>query len=168
MALTDTREGRYLAQWMAARGLDVHLPPLVLRLLGLAAQLNRYTVVSVLALTLDMSVYLSLTQVGYPATLAGVVGYGTGMLLHFSLSTRFVFRKEARGKSETRLFTEFVASGLVGIAITATVIKIATEVVGLSALLAKCCAVAVSFVAVFVLRRAVVFAALERRRTPRD
>jgi putative flippase GtrA len=168
MALTDTREGRYLARWITDHGFDTHLPPIVPRLLGLAAQLNRYTIVSALSLALDFAVYLALTNAGYRAMLAGIAGYAVGMLLHFSLSTRYVFRRRASGKSDARLFSEFMVSGLAGILITAVVITVATEAFGLSPLLAKVCAVAVSFIAVFLLRRAVVFASLERRRKPRD
>jgi putative flippase GtrA len=56
-----------------------------------------------------------------------------------------------------RLFGEFVLSGLAGMGVTALVIALATEVVGLAALPAKVLAAAVSFLAVFALRRTVVF-----------
>jgi putative flippase GtrA len=168
MALTDTREGKLLARWIEQRGLASRMPPVVLRLLGLAAQLNRYAIVSALALGLDIAVYLALAQSGYRATFAGMIGYAIGMALHFSLSTRFVFKRGASGKSEARLFTEFALSGLVGLAITAVVIEMVTGMLGLSAMLAKVLAVIMSFMAVFVLRKSVVFASIERRRRPRD
>lgn len=159
MALTDTTEGRLIARWIADSGLEPYLPPIVLRLLGLANQLSRYTVISAMALGVDFAAYLALADAGYPAPIAGVIGYAIGMLLHFSLSTRYVFKKKACGKSDGRLFTEFVISGAAGIFITALVISAATGIFHLSALTAKFCAVAISFLAVFLLRRGVVFAA---------
>jgi putative flippase GtrA len=155
--LTDTTEGRILARWIAEWGLEPHLPPIVIRLLGLTTQLSRYTVVSVLALGLDFTIYLALAGSGYRAAIAGVIGYAIGMLLHFSLSTRFVFKRRACEKSDARLFTEFVISGIVGLLITAAVIAVGTDMLGLSAFMAKVFAVIMSFAAVFVLRRSVVF-----------
>lgn len=157
MALTDTIEGRILARWIAEQGLEPHLPPIVIRLLGLATQLSRYTVVSILSLVLDFTIFLALADAGYRAAIAGVIGYTIGMLLHFSLSTRFVFKRMSCAKSDTRLFTEFVASGVVGLLITAAVISMATDMLSLSAFIAKVFAVVMSFAAVFVLRRSVVF-----------
>lgn len=158
MALTDTTEGRILARWIANSGLEPYLPPIMLRLLGLANQLSRYTVISALALGVDFACYLALADAKYPAPIAGVIGYAIGMLLHFSLSTRYVFKKQACGKSDGRLFTEFVISGAAGIFLTAAVITVATGIFHLSALTAKFCAVAISFIGVFLLRRSVVFA----------
>ena len=162
IVLTDTTEGRILARWIAEAGLEPHLPPIVMRLLGLATQVSRYTIVSVLALGLDFAVYMALADAGYPAMIAGVIGYAIGMGLHFLLSTRFVFKQKSAAKSDARLFTEFVISGLVGLLITAAVIAVATGSFGLSVFVAKVFAVAFSFGAVFVLRRSVVFAS----RTP--
>lgn len=155
--LTDTTEGRILARWIAEKGLEPYLPPIVLRLLGLANQLSRYTVVSAMALGLDFTVYLALAGGAYRAAFAGIVAYAVGMLLHFSLSTRYVFKRRSVSKSDARLFTEFLISGVAGLAITAVVIAIMTDGLGFSALAGKVCAVVLSFMAVFVLRRSVVF-----------
>jgi GtrA-like protein. len=81
------------------------------------------------------------------------------MLLHFSMSTRYVFKRRPIAKSDARLFTEFVVTGLIGLLVTAVVIATATDMLGLSALMAKVLAVMMSFAAVFMLRRSVVFAA---------
>lgn len=147
-----------LARWIAQSGLASHLPPIAIRLLGLANQLSRYTVVSALALLLDFAVYLSLEDAGMRAAAAGVAGYVAGMVLHFSLSTRYVFKKQARGKTEARRFAEFLMSGLVGIVLTAAVIELATAHLDLAPLYAKLAAVVLSFLTVFLLRRSVVFA----------
>jgi putative flippase GtrA len=168
MALTDTTEGRIIARWIEEKGIAPYLPPLAIRLLGLANQISRYAIVSALALALDFSVYIALTNGGHHAALAGVAGYLAGMLLHFSLSTRYVFKRKVAGKSQSRLLAEFAVSGLVGLLITASVIAIATDMLGLSPVVAKAFAVAMSFLAVFLLRRSVVFQTFERRRKPRE
>lgn len=130
------------------------------RAAAVAPQLSRYTLVSAVALGLDFLVFLMLTHgAGLKASTAGAIGYSAGLLLHFALSSRFVFDARATDKSRVRLFAEFAASGLVGIAITSIVIALTVDVAGLVPVVGKACAVVVSFASVFVLRRTIVFAA---------
>jgi putative flippase GtrA len=103
-------------------------------------------------------VYIMLTGSGWRASLAGAVGYCIGMMTHFCLSTRFVFDTEGTQKSESRLVLEFAASGMAGLAITAFIIALTTELLGLGVLTAKAIAVVASFLAVYFVRRALVFA----------
>jgi putative flippase GtrA len=125
---------------------------------GVVPQLSRYGLVSAVALTLDFAVFLALNgAIGYP-TLTGVAGYACGIVVHYQLSRRFVFDAARSGKSGRRMFSEFVASGLVGLAITAGVIALATWGFTLAPLTAKILAAGASFVGVFVIRRTVVFA----------
>jgi putative flippase GtrA len=131
---------------------------LAYRMFGIALQLSRYAMASALALALDFAVYLTLTGSAVSAPLAGVVGYGLGMTLHFLLSTRFVFDASATGKEQARLFAEFALSGAAGAGITALVIALAMQAAGLAALPAKALAAGASFFVVFALRRTVVFA----------
>jgi putative flippase GtrA len=127
---------------------------------GVLPQLSRYTVVSVVALGLDFVLFLALTHGGIAkAATAGVIGYSAGLVLHFVLSTRYVFNVANAGKSRTRLFAEFAASGVVGVLITWAVIALATDLAHLPAVIGKAGAVVASFAAVFVLRRTIVFAA---------
>lgn len=121
-------------------------------------QLGRYAIVSALALALDFAVFLALNDTfGYP-TLAGVIGYSVGIGLHFLLSRRFVFAAGRSPKAAHRLFGEFVASGLVGLAVTAAVIALATGTFGLAPIAAKVLAAGASFLGVFLIRRTIVFA----------
>jgi putative flippase GtrA len=125
---------------------------------GVMPQLSRYAIVSGLALALDFAVFLLINRtIGLP-TLAGVIGYGCGIILHYHLSRRFVFAAAGSQKSAHRLFSEFVASGLVGLAVTACVIALATGLLGLTPIVAKVLAVAASFVGVYAIRRSIVFA----------
>ncbi len=121
-------------------------------------QLSRYAAVSALALALDFGVFLALNAIIGLPTLSGVVGYACGIVLHYHLSRRFVFDTAGSQKSAQRLFSEFVASGLIGLAVTAGVIALATGVFGLAPIWAKAIAAVASFVGVFVIRRRIVFA----------
>ena len=147
----------------AAERLDLaHLLPARLRsFVSIGPQLSRYALVSAIALALDFALYLALTSAGTNPTLAGVIGYAAGMGVHYVLSSRFVFDLGAIDKPQARLFGEFALSGVAGIGITALVIALATEVAGLPPLPAKVLAAGISFLAVFALRRQVVFGKLD-------
>jgi putative flippase GtrA len=119
-------------------------------------QLWRYGIVSALALTLDFGVFLAFNHMLSHPTLAGMIGYSTGIILHFFLSRRFVF-DAATAKAVHRVFIEFLGSGLVGLVVTAGVIAIATSAFGLEPIAAKALAVGTSFVGVFIIRRFIVF-----------
>lgn len=123
------------------------------------AQFLRYAGVSVAALALDTGAFLALCKLGVVPAAAGGIGYLAGLVLHYVLSIRHVFDAEASGKPHRRLFTEFAASGLAGLALTSIVIALATGGLGLSPLPAKLIAVGLSFVAVYLMRQALVFAA---------
>jgi len=121
-------------------------------------QLLRYGFVSGAALAVDFSVFLAFNGlIGHP-TLSGVIGYGAGIVLHYVLSCRFVFDAARSEKAVQRRFVEFLASGLVGLAVTAAVIAFMTGVLGLAPIAGKLVAVAVSFAGVFLIRRTIVFA----------
>jgi len=137
------------------------LPAIVTSLLrrhDLWPQLLRYGLVSGAALAFDFSVFLALNgMIGHP-TLSGVLGYGAGIILHYALSCRFVFDARRSEKAAHRLFGEFLASGVVGLAATAAVIALATGFFGLAPITAKLVAAVVSFIGVFLIRRTIVFA----------
>ena len=122
-------------------------------------QAARYGLVSVAALGSDFAVFLLLTAAGTQPTLAGAVGYAVGLVLHFLLSTLCVFDAMATAKPLPRLFGEFALSGAVGLALTAAVITVMTNLLQAAPVLAKAVAVIVSFAVVFLLRRHMVFAA---------
>lgn len=115
--------------------------------------------VSVTALAADVTIFLTLAGAVLTPSVAGAAGYATGLLIHYTLSVRYVFDTTATGKGETRLIAEFVASGLLGLTMTTLVITAATVGLGLSALPAKLAAIVASFVVVYTLRRCIVFAA---------
>jgi putative flippase GtrA len=127
--------------------------------LAILPQLSRYTIMSALALGVDLGLFLALTNGQVNPSTTGMISYAAGLALHYLLSVNYVFDSSIAEKSHIRLFGEFVLTGLVGLLITALVISIATDHVGLPALGGKIAAVATSFIAVFILRRTIVFAA---------
>jgi len=130
----------------------------LLRRHDLWPQLLRYGLVSGAALAVDFSVFLALNGMIGRATLSGVIGYGAGIVLHYVLSCRFVFEAGRSEKAAQRRFVEFLASGLVGLAVTAAVIALVTSVLGMAPVAGKLVAVGVSFAGVFLIRRSIVFA----------
>jgi putative flippase GtrA len=123
---------------------------------SLVPQLSRYAVVSALALGLDFAVFLALNRSIGHATLSGVAGYACGIVLHYQLSRHFVFAASA-AKSAHRRFGEFVGSGVVGLLVTAAVMASATAM-GVGPIVAKVMAAGASFIGVYAIRRAIVFA----------
>jgi putative flippase GtrA len=133
--------------------------PLVLQPLArLMPELSYYTIVSAIALAVDLVVFNVLQFGGMRATMAGIAGYGTGLMLHYLLSKHFVFEVQTDGKSELRRFAEFCVSGAVGLLMTWAIIGVATEWLHLPAMIGKIAAVGTSFIVVFLLRKSIVFA----------
>jgi putative flippase GtrA len=128
------------------------------RVFAFVPQLSRYSIVSLAALFVDFGSYLALCALTLAAPMAGIASYCLGMIVHYALSTRFVFDVADARKSARRRFTEFLASGLLGVALTGVVIAILTKNFGASPFAAKAAAVGVSFLAVFLVRRWIVFA----------
>ena len=120
---------------------------------------SRYLAASVVALAFDMASFLVLLAVGLAAAPAAALSYGLGILVHWFISSRAVFVTGVadRGPARTRQKALFVASALVGLALTAAIVGVGAAI-GLDPRLAKVAAVGVSFVATWLLRARIVFA----------
>jgi putative flippase GtrA len=120
---------------------------------------SRYLAASVVALGFDMASFLALLAVGMPAAPAAALSYSLGIVVHWFISSRAVFVAGVaeRGPARTRQKAMFVASALVGLALTAGIVGLGSAL-GLDPRLAKVAAVGVSFVATWLLRARVVFA----------
>lgn len=121
---------------------------------------SRYLAASVVALAFDMGSFLLLLAVGIAAAPASALSYSLGIVVHWFISSRAVFVAgvAARGPARTRQKALFVASALVGLALTAGIVGLGSTL-GLDPRLAKIAAVGVSFAATWLLRARVVFAA---------
>jgi putative flippase GtrA len=120
---------------------------------------GRYLAASVVALGFDMASFLALLAVGLAAAPAAALSYSLGILVHWFISSRAVFVDGVaeRGPARTRQKALFVASALVGLALTAGIVGLGAAL-GLDPRLAKLVAVGVSFVATWLLRARIVFA----------
>jgi len=134
------------------------MPAVLLRLREVT--LARYLLASIGALAVDLGCFLALLTAAVPAALASAAGYSLGIAAHWWMSSRAVFADgvAARGPERTRQKALFVASALIGLALT-------TGIVGLGALAgmdpraAKLAAIAASFVATWLMRRRIGFRA---------
>lgn len=120
---------------------------------------SRYLAASVVALGFDMASFLALLAAGMPAAPAAASSYSLGILVHWFISSRAVFVAGVaeRGPARTRQKALFVASALVGLALTAGIVGLGAAL-GLDPRLAKIAAVGVSFLATWLLRARIVFA----------
>lgn len=158
MAVEQSVEVRPATTSLDFSGLADRLPWFLKPIARLMPELSYYTIVSAVALGVDLVIFTGLARSGVRAAAAGIIGYAVGLLVHYILSVRFVFETEGSTKSGLRRFAEFVVSGGVGILITWAIIAFSTEVLHFPALLAKAGAVGTSFIVVFILRKGIVFA----------
>ncbi|MEQ1646950.1 MAG: GtrA family protein [Hyphomicrobiaceae bacterium] len=129
-------------------------------LVEMVRQFLGYVAVSGAALAVDVSIYASLLRVLPYASFAAPFGYVFGVLTHYILSSRIVFRKQinARGLSaEVPVIGKFFAAGFTGLLVTTLTIALLADVMGVNPLIAKAIAAGMSFVAVFTSLRLFVF-----------
>lgn len=120
----------------------------------------RYVLASVGALAADMAAFLALLGTGLAAAPASAAGYTLGILVHWLLSSRAVFADgvAARGLARARQKALFVISALVGLALTTAIVGLSVWA-GVNAMIAKLVAIAMSFLATWLMRSHIVFRA---------
>jgi putative flippase GtrA len=140
------------------RAIGSGVPGFAAQLASLGRQNLRYGLASTLALACDVAIYaLALRMPTAPAA-AGALGYATGLLVHYALSSGWVFPDRTGERRILPTFAKFAASGLMGLIMTTAVIGLLTETGMSSAFVAKAVAVALTYFAVFLVRRRYVFA----------
>ena len=123
--------------------------------------LIRYVVVSVAALAVDMGVFLALLKTGMVSPIAAAIGYGVGIIAHWTLSSRKVFqdRVSDRGTRErTQQKAMFAVSALLGLVVTMSIVGVG-DALGLDPRIAKVMAIGISFALTYLLRNIVIFRA---------
>lgn len=123
-------------------------------------RLIRYGAVNIASLGIDYAIFIPLTALLAMPVLASVVAYGVAFAVNYVLSRRFVFHGEGAHKSERRLFTEFMATGMLGVALTAGVTGGAIHLLGATPVAAKTAAVLFCFVVLYLVRSRLVFTRL--------
>lgn len=124
-------------------------------------RLLRYTGVNIASVTLDYGIFLSLTHAYDIPIIASIIAYAIALSLNYDLSKRFVFGTDGSHKSEKRLFTEFLATGFLGLVLTAVATGIGIHTFGLSPTIAKTVAVLICFVTLYIIRSRLVFTRIE-------
>lgn len=114
----------------------------------------RYLLASICALSSDMALFLMLDHVGAAPMLAAFGGYAVGLIVHWTISIRFVF-DTSEGPTHAQR-AGFVASALLGMGITLGIVS-SLGGMGISPVLGKCLAVFVSFSTVYLVRKNVLF-----------
>lgn len=129
-----------------------------LRRLFLSLTFGRYLATSVVALCCDVALFLALLWADIWPMAASVAAYMAGIIVHWVLSTRYVFDHGmvARGLARTRQKGMFVVTALIGLAITALIVGCG-DLLGLDPRLAKLGAIVISFQATYVARRTTIF-----------
>ena len=141
------------------------LEALVDRHLDTLLQFVGYVAVSGAALSIDFTIYVCLLAVSKYAFVAAAGGYVFGVLTHYFLSSRIVFRSrfDKRGVvAEAPTLAKFFAAGFTGLLTTSAVVGLLADVMGVNPLLAKIVAAGCSFCVVFTSLRLFVFNASSR------
>lgn len=127
---------------------------------ALLRELIGYVAVSALALGVDFLVYWMLLDIADIAAIPAAIGYMCGLVVHYLLASRLVFvgRLTRHGvAAEAPTFAKYLASGVLGLVLTAGIVGVCAELLDWNPITAKVLATAVAFVAVYLARRYVVF-----------
>lgn len=118
-----------------------------------------YTAISFVALVIDYGAYwLLAVQFGIGLGAAAALGYSLGLIVSYVLLTRSVF---IRGRLSGRKGFEmslFALSGIIGLILTYATVSLLHSFAGADMHGAKLAAIGISFVAVYLFRKLVVFA----------
>ncbi len=127
------------------------------------ARFVRYVVASALGTIVDLGSFLLLYSLGMLAGVAAAIGYASGTLMHWLISSRFVFpdRLSKPGLKRGGQQVLFVVSALLGLGLTTLIVSMA-DAEGFDPRLAKLFAMGVSFLTVWLVRLTVVFRKPER------
>ena len=115
-----------------------------------------YFLASLLALSADMAVLLTLARVIHYLA-AATAGFLVGALVAYFLSIRFVFGRRRLAHAARRELIIFAVIGVVGLGVNNAVIFAAVETVALPLAVAKILAAGITFLVNFGLRKRLLF-----------
>jgi len=119
--------------------------------------ITRYLIASIVSLAFDVALFMVLVAVKMDAAIASALGYSAGILVHWLISSSFVFPGKKRDGAALQFQrVGFIATALLGLAITVGIVKGMTAM-GFLPVVAKGAAIFVSFFAVYFTRRFGVF-----------
>ncbi len=119
--------------------------------------ITRYLIASVISLAFDVSLFMVLVAFAFEASWASAAGYTAGILIHWLISSSFVFPGKTREGSALHLQRlSFIGTAILGLGITVGIVSWLTGI-GVVPVAAKGAAVFVSFFAVYLTRKYGVF-----------
>lgn len=117
----------------------------------------RYFGASVVALIIDSSIYGIAILATIMPSIAAALGYSAGIVIHWMVSSNFVFIGKKKNGAKLQLQRAlFAGSALLGLGLTIAIVQMLTTL-GSGPILAKIAAVGVSFIAVYAARKWGVF-----------
>ncbi len=119
--------------------------------------ITRYLLASIVSLAFDVSLFMVLVAFLVEPGWASALGYSAGIVIHWIISSRFVFPgKERLGGALQLQRLGFVGTAILGLGITVAIVSWLTEL-GFLPVVAKGSAVFVSFFVVYLTRKFGVF-----------
>ncbi|HRN88228.1 MAG TPA: GtrA family protein [Hyphomicrobium sp.] len=120
-------------------------------------RLLRYTGVNAASVAVDYTIFLSLMKLAGMPVLASTIGHAVAFSLNYVLSRKLVFGTAGEHKGEQRLFAEFMATGLLGLALTASITAAGIYLMDFEPIVAKTVAMLITFVTLYIIRSRLVF-----------
>ncbi|WP_373490827.1 GtrA family protein [Parasphingorhabdus sp.] len=119
--------------------------------------LTRYLLASVVSLAFDVALFMVMVAFLVDPGWASAAGYSAGIVVHWLISSSFVFPGKTRDGAALQLQRlGFIGTAVLGLGITVSIVSGLTSA-GVLPVMAKAAAVAVSFFAVYLTRKYGVF-----------
>jgi putative flippase GtrA len=130
------------------------------KVLAVIRQMGRVGMSSLIALCVDVGVFLSILPMVSYAAVAAMVGHACGIIAHYAVSSRLTLKSELSHvsgvRAEAQALTRFFAAGGSGMVVTTIVIYVMIDRLGFHPLIGKGVAVGASFFTVFMMLRILV------------
>ncbi|WP_312914263.1 GtrA family protein [Stenotrophomonas sp.] len=128
-----------------------------------AHDLFRYFVASVIALAIDVAVLsVAMRLFNAPMGWAATLGFASGAVVAYALSTRWVFKARSLAAAPLIEFAVFAIIGIVGLGVTQFVLWLGVVKLGLLPELVKLAAAGATFVFNYLARRSLLFVSRSR------
>lgn len=119
-------------------------------------EFGRYFLVSLFSLGCDFSILL-LGSLLVHYTVAAVVGFLSGAIVHYLLSVRIVFRRRKLKRHRKTEFAVFLSTAAAGLLVSVVTISACVEWLGVSLVVAKSIAAGASFLFGYLTRKFLLF-----------
>lgn len=119
--------------------------------------ITRYLLASIVSLAFDVALFMVLVAFKFDPGISSAVGYSAGIVVHWMISSSFVFPGKTRDGTALQLQRlGFVGTAILGLGITVSTVSWLTDM-GALPVVAKGVAVFISFFAVYLTRKYGVF-----------